>query len=66
MLALALAALAAVRGRLAVYRLRGGSAAWSGLAAAIALALVVSLLPVLVSGGFAIANDSFIYCALSE
>ena len=25
-----------------------------------------SLLPVLVSGGFAIANDSFIYCALSE
>src|SRR6266542_4094043 len=63
---LALLALCAYRGRLGVFRPRGPATSWAGLLGAALAAAVVSLLPVLRTGGFSIGNDTYTYCAFSE
>lgn len=61
-----LALVASWRGRLHVLVPRGRPETWLGLGAAIIAAVFVALLPVQRTGGFAINNDTFIYCAVSE
>jgi hypothetical protein len=49
-----------------VFRPRGPAPAWAGLLGATLASAVVSLLPVLRTGGFSIGNDTYTYCAFSE
>lgn len=54
------------RSRLDALRPRGSTREWLALAVPLALTLVVSHLPVLRTGGFAIGNDTYTYSAFSE
>jgi hypothetical protein len=54
------------RKKLAVGQPHGPIGAWLLLLAAFAAAAVVSLLPVLRTNGFAIENDTFLYCAFAD
>jgi hypothetical protein len=54
------------RALLEVFRPRGPARAWAGLLGATLTCAVVSLLPVLRTGGFSIGNDTYTYCAFSE
>ena len=47
-------------------RPRGRPRAWLALLAPVTATTVVALLPVLRTGGFAIGNDTYTYCAFSE
>jgi hypothetical protein len=54
------------RAFLEVFRPRGPARAWVGLLGATLASAMVSLLPVLRTGGFSIGNDTYTYCAFSE
>jgi hypothetical protein len=63
---LVLLEICAYRRALDVFRPRGPGPAWAGLLGATLTCAVVSLLPVLRTGGFSIGNDTYTYCAFSE
>ncbi|HXB55080.1 MAG TPA: hypothetical protein VN461_09880 [Vicinamibacteria bacterium] len=54
------------RALLEVFRPRGPASAWAGLLGVTLASALVSLLPVLRTGGFSIGNDTYTYCAFSE
>jgi hypothetical protein len=54
------------RALLDVFRPRGPVLAWAGLLGVMLTSAVVSLLPLLRTGGFSIGNDTYTYCAFSE
>jgi hypothetical protein len=57
---------AATRGRLGALRPRGALSGWSLLSIPMALAAVLTVLPLIAAGDMNVCNDTFIYSALSQ